>query len=51
MSGLATVGVAVPPLIGMAADRLGLGAAMWLFALAPTGILLLVLTARETSRA
>jgi predicted MFS family arabinose efflux permease len=51
VSGLATVGVAVPPLIGMAADRLGLGAAMWLFALAPAGILLLVLTARETSRA
>jgi hypothetical protein len=51
VSGLATVGVALPPLIGIAADRLGLGAAMWLFALAPAGILLLVLTAQETSRA
>jgi predicted MFS family arabinose efflux permease len=51
VSGLATVGVALPPLIGMAADRLGLGPAMWLFVLAPTGILLLVLTAQETSRA
>jgi len=51
VSGLATVGVVLPPLIGMAADRLGLGPAMWLFALAPAAILLLALTARETSRA
>ena len=51
VSGLATVGVALPPLIGMAADGLGLGPAMWLFALAPAAILLLALTVRETSRA
>jgi len=51
VSGLATVGVVLPPLIGMAADRLGLGPAMWLFALAPAAILLLALTVRETSRA
>jgi len=51
VSGLATVGIVFPPLIGMAADRLGLGTAMWLFALAPAAILVLVLTARETSRA
>jgi hypothetical protein len=51
VSGLATVGIVLPPLIGAAADRLGLSEAMWLFALAPAGILLLVLTARTTSRA
>jgi hypothetical protein len=51
VSGLATVGVALPTLIGMAADGLGLGPAMWLFALAPAAILLLALTVRETSRA
>jgi FSR family fosmidomycin resistance protein-like MFS transporter len=51
VSGVATVGVVLPPLIGVAADRLGLGTAMWLFALAPAAILLLVLPARTKSRA
>jgi predicted MFS family arabinose efflux permease len=53
ISGLATVGIVIPPLIGVAADRLGLGAAMWLFALAPAAIMLLVLTdkGRDRSRA
>jgi FSR family fosmidomycin resistance protein-like MFS transporter len=51
VSGLATVGVVLPPLIGVAADRLGLGPAMWLFALAPAAILVLALTARTKSRA
>jgi MFS transporter, FSR family, fosmidomycin resistance protein len=51
ISGLSTVSVTIPPLVGVAADRLGLGAAMWLFVLAPVGILLIALTARETSRA
>lgn len=50
VSGLATLSVAVPPLIGVAADRIGLGAAMWLFTLAPAAILLLVLTSRESGR-
>jgi hypothetical protein len=51
VSGLATVGVVLPPLIGVAADRLGLAPAMWLFALAPAAILVLALTARTKSRA
>jgi predicted MFS family arabinose efflux permease len=51
VSGLATVGVVLPPLIGAAADRLGLAPAMWLFALAPAAILVLALTARTKSRA
>jgi len=51
ISGLSTVSVTIPPLVGVAADRLGLGTATWLFVLAPVGILLLALTARETSRA
>jgi hypothetical protein len=51
ISGLSTVRVAIPPLIGLAADRLGLGTAMWLFALAPVFILLLVVTSREAVRA
>lgn len=51
ISGLSTVRVAIPPLIGLAADRLGLGTAMWLFALAPVLILLLVVTSREAVRA
>jgi hypothetical protein len=46
ISGLSTVGVAVPPLVGLAADRIGLGASMWLFVLAPVGILLLAATSR-----
>jgi MFS transporter, FSR family, fosmidomycin resistance protein len=50
VSGLSTLSVVVPPLIGVAADRVGLGAAMWLFALAPAAILLLVLTSRESER-
>jgi predicted MFS family arabinose efflux permease len=51
VSGLATVGVVLPPLIGAAADRVGLGSAMWLFALAPAAILVLALTGRTKSRA
>jgi predicted MFS family arabinose efflux permease len=51
ISGLSTVSVAIPPVVGVAADRLGLATAMWLFVLAPVGILLIALTARETSRA
>jgi FSR family fosmidomycin resistance protein-like MFS transporter len=51
VSGLATVGVVLPPLIGVAADWVGLGPAMWLFALAPAAILVLALTARTKSRA
>jgi predicted MFS family arabinose efflux permease len=53
ISGLATVGIVIPPLIGVASDRLGLGAAMWLFVLAPAAIVLLVLTdkGRDRSRA
>jgi predicted MFS family arabinose efflux permease len=50
VSGLSTLSVVVPPLTGVAADRVGLGAAMWLFALAPVAILLLVLTSRESER-
>jgi hypothetical protein len=50
VSGLSTLSVVVPPLVGVAADRVGLGAAMWLFALAPAAILLLVLTSRESGR-
>jgi predicted MFS family arabinose efflux permease len=46
VSGLSTVSIAFPPLIGLAADRLGLASAMWLFVLAPAGILLLALTSR-----
>jgi hypothetical protein len=38
-------------LIGVAADGVGLGPAMWLFALAPAAILVLALTARTKSRA
>jgi predicted MFS family arabinose efflux permease len=51
VSGLSTVSVAVPPLIGVAVDRLGLAAGMWLFVLAPVGILLIALTMRKTVRA
>jgi predicted MFS family arabinose efflux permease len=53
ISGLATCGIVIPPLIGVAADRLGLGTAMWLFALAPAAVVLLVLTdkGRDRSRA
>jgi hypothetical protein len=53
ISGLATSGIVIPPLIGVAADRLGLGTAMWLFALAPAAVVLLVLTdkGRDRSRA
>jgi hypothetical protein len=40
----------IPPLIGVAADRLGLGAAMWLFALAPAAVVLLVLTGEGRDR-
>jgi predicted MFS family arabinose efflux permease len=50
VSGLSTLSVVVPPLIGVAADWVGLGAAMWLFALAPAAILVLVLTSRESER-
>jgi hypothetical protein len=51
ISGLSTVSVTIPPLVGVAADRLGLGAAMWLFTLAPVGILLIAVTIREPARA
>jgi hypothetical protein len=51
ISGLSTVSVTIPPLVGVAADRLGLGTAMWLFTLAPVGILLLALTGRDAVRA
>jgi predicted MFS family arabinose efflux permease len=53
VSGLSTVRIVIPPLIGVAADRLGLGAAMWLFVLSPAAIVLLVLTdkGRDRSRA
>jgi predicted MFS family arabinose efflux permease len=53
ISGLSTVRIVIPPLIGVAADRLGLGAAMWLFVLSPAAIVLLVLTdkGRDRSRA
>jgi FSR family fosmidomycin resistance protein-like MFS transporter len=50
VSGLSTVGIAVPTLIGVAADRLGVGAAMWLFVLAPAGILSLAITSRADER-
>jgi predicted MFS family arabinose efflux permease len=46
ISGLSTVRIAIPPLIGVAADRLGLATGMWLFVLAPVGILVLALTKR-----
>jgi FSR family fosmidomycin resistance protein-like MFS transporter len=46
ISGLSTVGIVFPPLIGVAVDGLGVAAGMWLFVLAPTGILLLTLTSR-----
>jgi hypothetical protein len=49
ISGLSTVSVTIPPVVGVVADRLGLGAAMWLFVLAPLGILLLALTSRGRS--
>lgn len=51
ISGLSSVRIVIPPLIGVAADRLGLGVAMWLFALAPACILLLAVTNRERTRA
>lgn len=51
ISGLSTARIAIPPLIGLAADRVGLAAGMWLFVLAPVGILVLALTSREASRA
>jgi FSR family fosmidomycin resistance protein-like MFS transporter len=51
ISGLSTVRVAIPPLIGLAADRLGLAIGVWLFALAPACILLLAVTGREAVRA
>jgi FSR family fosmidomycin resistance protein-like MFS transporter len=46
ISGLSIVSMTIPPLVGVAADQLGLGAAMWLFVLAPAGILLIALTIR-----
>lgn len=51
ISGLSTVRVAIPPLIGLVADRLGLATGMWLFVLAPACILLLAVTGREASPA
>lgn len=51
VSGLSTVGIVIPPLIGVAADRLGLAAGLWLYACVPLGIVLLVLTGRDARRA
>lgn len=51
ISGLSTVRIAIPPLVGLVADRLGLATGMWLFVLAPAAILLLAQTARQTVRA
>jgi MFS family permease len=50
ISGLATAGIVIPPLIGVAADRLGLGAAMWLIVLAPAAVVVLVLTDKGRDR-
>jgi predicted MFS family arabinose efflux permease len=47
ISGLSTARIAIPPLIGVAADRLGLATGMWLFVLAPACILVLALTSRS----
>jgi predicted MFS family arabinose efflux permease len=46
ISGLSTVGIVFPPLIGVAVDGLGVAAGIWLFVIAPVGILLLALTTR-----
>jgi hypothetical protein len=46
ISGLSTAHIAIPPLIGLVADRLGLATGMWLFVLAPVGILVLALTSQ-----
>jgi predicted MFS family arabinose efflux permease len=46
VSGLSTVNIGIPPLVGLAVDRLGLASGMWLFVLAPVGILLIALTMR-----
>ena len=53
VSGLSTAGIVIPPLVGVAADRLGLTAGMWLYASVPAAIVLLVLTdkGRDRSRA
>jgi FSR family fosmidomycin resistance protein-like MFS transporter len=51
VSGLSTVNVGLPPLVGLAVDRLGLATGMWLFVLAPAGILLIALTMRKPVRA
>ncbi len=44
ISGLSTAHIAIPPLIGLVA--VGLATGMWLFVLAPVGILVLALTSQ-----